>query len=219
MELFRGNFKKNNSTFEKLMTRLISEVVVELEDRFIYQLREENCSMAHLAKTLRRFFYFPSALYATDVKFHHTNRPQESQQESKLYFSRKHHLYGFKTEVSVSHNEFAIHASRHHPGFRAKITIFRAELEKHRKLTEKKDNEENVSDSLAAPSSIRFWGILFDKGYVGLHQDVRAFVPKKRLPRHPLTTSEKKTNAEINSDRIIVENWFGSVSRSLGANV
>lgn len=42
------------------------------------------------------FRNFPSALYATDVTFHRSNKPVGSLHDKKAYYYIKHKLYGYK---------------------------------------------------------------------------------------------------------------------------
>lgn len=126
MDIFTAMFKRNVSIFEKMMTRLVITIVTELDERFINETRNEQCSMTYLHRTNKQFAHFPSVLYATNVKFHRANRPQGNLQESKFYYSGKSRLYDYKNEVSVSPSGFAIHANRHQPGSRADISIFHA---------------------------------------------------------------------------------------------
>lgn len=193
------------------MYRFIISIAYELKERLMSKPRKNSCSMAVLNKINKRFKQVPSALYATDVKFHYANRPQGYQQESKLYYSRKHHLYGYKTEVSVSPTGFAVYASKHHLGSRADISSFLVEKNNHIKFAKKQNDEQDVSDSFCYGGVAASWGILFGKGYADLQREFRAFVPKKSLPRRPLTSAKKKLIADICSHRIIVENWFGQL--------
>lgn len=48
---------------------------------------------------------------------------------------------------------------------------------------------------------------MYDKDCIGNEKVIVTFVPKK-APRQSSATAEKKRNAHIVSDRIIVENWF-----------
>ncbi|KAF0710588.1 hypothetical protein AaE_012461 [Aphanomyces astaci] len=53
------------------------------------------------------------------------------------------------------------------------------------------------------------WAILADKGYQGLHRNLRAITPTKRPAGGVLTVSEMDVNDKIASDRVIIENFFG----------
>ena len=45
--------------------------------------------------------------------------------ESKQYYSGKHQLYGYKTEVSVLHNGVDVLASLHYPAAASDLDMFR----------------------------------------------------------------------------------------------
>lgn len=53
------------------------------------------------------------------------------------------------------------------------------------------------------------WGVLLDKEYVGIESEVRAIIPKKKRRHGVMTGAEKRENAALAADRIIVENVFG----------
>ena len=55
------------------------------------------------------------------------------------------------------------------------------------------------------------WSVMADKGYIGLQNQVRAVIPKRKPRERELTRSEKMENLKIASSRIIVENFFGRV--------
>lgn len=128
------------------MTRPITAVVGDLENKFVFGARDSCCTMKELVLNERRFQHNPSALYATDVKFHHSNRPHGSHYESKLYFSGRHRLYGYKTEFSVSSNGLAVLISPHFPGSKSDLTIFRAQSAKHKLFTLMRSDESDISD-------------------------------------------------------------------------
>lgn len=86
-----------------------------------------------------------------------------------------------------------IFASERHPESRADISIFSAEKQQHLDLQKKQDKDVNVLDLLCQGTFATSQRILFDRGYVDVQRDVRAFVPKERLPRRPLTSTKTKT--------------------------
>lgn len=203
---FATLFKKNASPFERAMTRLIAAMVGDLESKFVVGARDSCCTMKELVLIERRFRRSSSALYATDVKFHHFNRPRESYQESKLHISGKHRLYRYKTEVSVSFNELAVFISSHFSGFKEDLAIFNAMSAKHKLFTLKRSDESDTSDDESESNS---WGILLDKGFVSVDCSVLSFIPRKKNSGRPLTTAKKKGNTYISFDRIIVGKRFG----------
>lgn len=80
--------------------------------------------MRQLSSQGKQFRNHSHALCATDVTFQQTNRQSRNHQESKLYFSAKHMLYGFKVEVSVLLNGLAIGSSLQRPGSISDLTMF-----------------------------------------------------------------------------------------------
>ena len=70
------------------------------------------------------FNFYPMARYARDVTFQTAFRPSGSVEEGTRYSSGKHKLYGFKVEVSVTPNGFAVGSSMHEPGSVSDLVIF-----------------------------------------------------------------------------------------------
>lgn len=65
-----------------------------------------------------------SVLYATNVKFHQTNLPHGDQPERKLFYSGKHHIFGYKIKVIFALLAFAIYTSKNYLGSVVDVTIF-----------------------------------------------------------------------------------------------
>ncbi|KAF0706934.1 hypothetical protein AaE_013874 [Aphanomyces astaci] len=55
------------------------------------------------------------------------------------------------------------------------------------------------------------WAVLIDKGYNGLTASTRAIHPKKRPSNGTVDRHDLERNANVLSDRVIVENFFGRV--------
>ena len=87
--------------------------------------------MVYLKANDALFVNYPYALYATDVKFQPTHRPEGKFTEQKHYYSGKHHLYGQKIEVSVSPEGLCVDMSDSFPGSVHDLTIFTKQLTKH----------------------------------------------------------------------------------------
>ena len=158
----------------------------------------------------KQFKHHPHALYATDVTFQQTNRPSGNHQESKRYFSGKNRLYGYKVEVSVLPNGLALVFSLHRHGSVSDLTMFREGFDWHENASEKKPGDMVVSDH--GPLQTQFpmkWAILTDKGYQGANDTLRVLFPKKKRPHRALNFDELHENAELSSDWVIVENYFG----------
>lgn len=92
---------------------------------------DKEADMTDLKKIKARFKNFPYAFVAVDVIFHHGQGPSGSTSEAKKYFSGKHKLYGYKTEVTVLPNGVAVGVSDHTPGRVADITIMQKMKAEH----------------------------------------------------------------------------------------
>lgn len=160
MNIFCNSIWKNFSTFKRTVMCLVAAVVEVLENKFVLGARDSCCTMKKLLLTERCFQHNPFALYATHVKFHHSNRPHGSHQKCKLNFSDKHRLYGYETKVSVSLSGPAIFISPYFSKFKSDSAIFRALSYKHKIFTLKRSGENEVNDEEYASHS---WSNLFDK--------------------------------------------------------
>ncbi len=98
------------------LQRLFSHVV-DLLSPLLYQdcinHYYSKLSMAHIIKKGNQFKHLPCALFVIDVIFQQGNRPSGILLEGKLYFSGKHKLYSYKTEVSVAPTGQAINVIDH----------------------------------------------------------------------------------------------------------
>ncbi|KAH9100026.1 hypothetical protein Ae201684P_019031 [Aphanomyces euteiches] len=180
-----------------------------LYDVFVYTVNE-TWSMEKLRTSGNSFQHYPSACYATDVTFQQTNMPAGNLAERKRYFSKKHHLYGYKVEVSVAPNGLALNCTKHYPGNESDIGIFCKNFAFHDSNLLKLPREESFVDE--GPLKEYFpnqWIVLVDKGYQGLSDVIRALHPKKKPPNASLSRQEHEINTYISSDRVIVENFFG----------
>jgi DDE superfamily endonuclease len=56
--------------------------------------------------------------------------------------------------------------------------------------------------------------ILTDSGYQGLQKvHFRAYMPKKKSKKHPLTKEDKQNNRKLSSQRVLNENVIGNLKR------
>lgn len=124
---FTTMFKNDIFTFERRATRLMATTDTEREERFVNEIENKLSFMSYLHKFDKQFAHFSCSLYATDVRIRHTNWPQNSRQESKLYHSCSHHLAGYKTDALVASFGFAVHASKHQLGPPTDISVFRSQ--------------------------------------------------------------------------------------------
>lgn len=66
-------------------------------------------------------------------------------QEGKT-FSRNHKLFGFKVEVSVLSNGFAVHYVKHHPGSVSDLVVFEKSRRFHHSTLKKIGEESSITD-------------------------------------------------------------------------
>ncbi|KAG4061916.1 hypothetical protein PC123_g3269 [Phytophthora cactorum] len=193
---------KNGGTWE-----MLSSIFHVKTPTFIKTITAQEETMRMLVTSGNTFVYHPCALYATDVTFQQANRPAGSMAEALPFYSAKHKLYGYKVEVSVSPRGFAITCTEHARGNTPDITMFRHNEAFHH-ATRRKSNEDRSLRNVGLMNTEYpdEWSVLTDKGYQGLEQHVRCIHPTKGS--NPKAAAAQQ-NADISSDRIIVENWFG----------
>ena len=109
-DLMARIFGIKGPTFEKLVMGYIKMLENHLYTMFVKKA-DHMYNMSTLRSNKAQFKYFPYALEAIDVTFQEANRPSGNMQEGKKYFSGKHKLYGFKTEVTVRPNGIAVACS------------------------------------------------------------------------------------------------------------
>ncbi|ETV90910.1 hypothetical protein H310_14398 [Aphanomyces invadans] len=201
------DFGMKAPTMENMVMRVIHTVQSVSYEHFVnVPTMTEICDKGCVFRS------YPYANYATDVKFQPTNRPSGRFGEQKHYFSGKHKLYGLKIDASVSPEGLLVDMSSHEPGSVSDITMFRDRLNAHFAALQKSGNESLINDNGELfqdfPSS---WAVLVDKGYCRLTSSARATQPKKRPTNGTLGRTDLDRNANISSDRVIVENVFGRV--------
>ncbi len=137
--------------------------------------------------------------------------------EGKLYFSGKHKLYGYKTEISVAPTGHVIDVTAHKPGIVSDLVIFQGNLDFHKGALVKEQDDDCDTGVLSTnyPDS---WAVLLDKGYQGAQEYVRAIIPKKKPHGRLLTLDDKTFNAAVASDQIIVENFVGRLTKLCAVN-
>lgn len=203
-------FKLKAPTFQRMITRFVYCAGPIIYDMYVKdhartytmeKLREDNVSFSN----------YPEARYATDVIFQQSNRPSGTLSEGRVFFSGKHHMYGFKTEVSVLPNGLAIGYTKWKPGSTSDIEIFRNNQRWHNLQSRKTEEELRIFRDAGElhetyPNN---WAIICDKGYTGLSRNIRAIIPVRKPANGWLTVAQKLKNQNISADRIIVENFFG----------
>ncbi|ETP14257.1 hypothetical protein F441_10791 [Phytophthora nicotianae CJ01A1] len=202
-------FRVKTPSFQKMVTKFATVLSPFLYETLVASALE-RFPMKKLVLGGQAFTNYPYARYATAVTFQQSNMPAGRMQERALYYSKKHHLNGYKVEVSVLFNGQAVNCTQHFPGNTGDIDVFRRNAEFHLQALCKVDGDDEIPDDgrLVAqyPSS---WAVLADKGYQGLARDFQAVTPYKRAPLQTLTLEQVATNERIAHDRIIVANYFG----------
>jgi len=130
-------FQIKGPTFEKLISGFHSTAADTMYELFVLRVRDKQ-TMAHTIYHKNCFKEFPYCEYGIDVTFQQSNRPSGNMQEAKVYYSGKHELYGFKTEVSVNSRGYAVDCTPHYPGSVADMDIFHKNIDFHRAEIEKR---------------------------------------------------------------------------------
>ncbi|KAE9012838.1 hypothetical protein PF011_g8738 [Phytophthora fragariae] len=138
-------FEIDPSPFQKMVRKFLSMLEPFLYDTFVVG-EERRWKMKKLTLSGHSFKNFPSARYATDITFQQSNRPTGGYSNAKKYFSGKHHLYGYKVEVSVLPTGAAINSTNFEPGAVADVTMFRDNGAFHRSAMRKLHDEADLSD-------------------------------------------------------------------------
>lgn len=206
-------FKFKPVTFERMITKMIRATSTASYSVTVKRL-ESLMSMKYLKECDDRFTSFPHALYATDVIFTHANRPVGTMRDARPYYSAKHKLHGYKTEMSVLPNGICIGISKHRRGGVPDIEIFKENLSFHETVLKKKDEDSVASDEEDAGEAEPEcrWAVLMDKEYQGAQRSVRAVIPVKKPIGGHLTRMQRDNNFRIGKDRVIVENYFGRLT-------
>ena len=105
-------FGVKGPTFERMIVKYVN-IVSEYLYNYLVETEARRFSLSDIEEKGKGFHHYPFAKYATDVTFQQSNRPLGNHQESKVYFSGKHKLYGYKCEVWVLPIGIACHATGH----------------------------------------------------------------------------------------------------------
>lgn len=171
--------------------------------------------MNKLQENNKLFTTYKYARYSTEIKLQQSYRPSGSVQEWKKHYSGKHRLHGYEVEFSVVPSAFAIGCSAHYSGSTSNLTIFQKNQECNQTELEKETDEHNLQadagqlfaeypKSSAVPS---------DKAYQGAAKFQRLICAKKKPKNGELARLKELRNRLVSSDRNIVENIFGRVTR------
>lgn len=156
----------------------------------------------------RKFQHFPEAVGACDVALLFVNKPRGNDTQ-KQFYSAKHKMHGIKLQAIVNPDGLCIHTDIKQLGHVHDKKVF------------------DVSDALnlvtfeeLLPNMTKVkkhYPLLFDKGYTGVNRYYPEAIVTQRKPiGRDLTSQENKFNHDVESDRVIVENFFGRMRAKCG---
>ena len=177
----------------------------------IYEWFVEEKSMEEYRKLGKTFVHYPSAIEAIDVTFQQSYARGREFGDRKMLFSGKHFDYGLKTEMAVGPDGKCRFVGTFYVGSWHDMKIFRDNLPKHLRRLTKSETDKELKDTLAVANDKEstMWAALCDKGYQGARKYGRFISPKKNTARRNLDQDDKERNADLEQDRVIVENFFG----------
>ena len=196
-EFLGQTFKIKGANYERLIMRFVNLVLLDLYEVLVLE-KAERWTIARLVEEKRTFGNFPYPRYATDVTFQQANRPSGSVAERKKYYRRKHTLYGFKVEVSVSPTGIAAQCREHFPGSVSDIDIMYRNRAFHATALQKVQEEDAIADvGILSDQYESAWDVLGDKGYQGTAEFVRIVHPKKKPPKGMLGLEDESFNRKV----------------------
>ena len=156
----------------------------------------------YLEPNEERFQNFPNAIGAIDTSFILIEKPG-LREEQKKNWSYKHGSCGVKIQCLVRPNGLCTMFKVNVPGSIHDITIF-----KESGWLEKLAIPVQMPNGTTITSHMQ---VLFDKGYTGLNNQgyPEAIVTIKKPIGRELNQQEIEINHKIESDRVLVENYFG----------
>ncbi|KUF99909.1 hypothetical protein AM587_10001449 [Phytophthora nicotianae] len=209
-------FRIPPSTFQKMIRKFMDILSPILYEMYVEKANDQ-WTLGKIVRSGHAFKYFPYARYATDVTFQHANKPSGNMSEILRCYSGKHHLYGYKVEVSVLPNGVAINCTEHTGGSTHDAEIFRRNAAFHSRALHKHSSDANVRDEGKLQDKYpKEWAVLVDKGYQGMAREYRAIHPIKSGRLQPLSLEDASFNDELAHDRVIVENFFGRLKSLWG---
>lgn len=137
--------------------------------------------------------------YATDVMFQEANGACGIRIEARPYYSAKTWHHGFRTETSVLRNGICILSLRQTKWGKADISIFCWQLAKKKNVTEKFEDELDLSDVGEITQS--HLASLENEWYRGLQSDTHVVVSKKNPALVNLTYQEKEQIEKLERSR------------------
>lgn len=131
-------FNMKGSNLERPILKFAHKISPILYSVTVY-FTNDNYTMDWMNNTRRTFRNIPYARYATGFSLQQAYRPSGIVPEVNKYFGRKHKLYGYKVEASVSPSRLAIHATVHYAESVSDLTILQKERYFHEVSTDKRN--------------------------------------------------------------------------------
>ena len=166
------------------------------------------CNQVALNNELK-FKYYPDACGAIDTTLIEISKPRD-RGDQKKFWSTKHHACGIKIQALVRPNGICTSFVFGYPGSMHDMNVLKTSNWINTLLS--------YVVSLPNGSSVtHHHQCLFDKGYTGLNNLCPEAVVTIRKPvGRDLTQEENSINNRIESDRVIVENFFGRLKSIFG---
>ncbi len=137
--------------------------------------------------------------------------------QGQLYFSGKHKLHGYTTEMSMARTVQAINATDNKHGSIFDLFIFQCNLNFHNQVLIKYGKDKDIANKFLWQQKFpENWAVLKDKEYQDAQQQVKAIIPKKKPYDKILSLKDESWNAIVVSNCIIVENYFGHLTKLWG---
>ena len=152
------------------------------------------------------FEHFPEAALVVNVIFQPTYRPKTRFHEGRLYYSKKQHQYGVKTQIAHASDGRAMFVGKHGPGSVHDYSLFVKDVPTYKKFLKKRNNEAGLEDDGVLQNTYGdAWALLAGKSYQGAASVLRAIVPKTGK----LTREDEAYNKRIAHERTICANFYG----------
>jgi DDE superfamily endonuclease len=187
---FFGLHKRN----AQLNVRAVLAVLDTLDDFPFDRPRSDRRKLSTVDQVMTAF---PQVRLVIDGKEQRVQRPQQSYETQKPYYSGKKKTHTLKTQIAVGPDGVIESVSETVPGGATHdVTLLR---------------QTKLLDELAAGD-----GAMLDKGYDGIRKDypnVPIVIPFKARRNRPLTAEQKAYNQVVAGYRIVVEHAIAQLNR------
>lgn len=192
------------SITQPMLQRVIHHTIVAITDPLVAKFVPKSPSAY---RSNKRFAHFPHCIGAVDVALIETVRPKQNQ---KLYYSVKHQSHGIKLQACVAPDGVCIDFQIGWPGSIHDKKCFDESRLLNRLTWQCMEEDGSMT--------VKHYGCLFDRGYTGVqNENYREAVVTKRKPRGgELSDADLERNRKIESDRVIVENYFMRLRQRFG---